>query len=46
MIIDEISTFDVKIIAYLDYRLQQAMENDFPFGGIPIIFVGGFSDLE
>ena len=45
LIVDEVSTTDAKIIVILHFRLQQIMENNLPFGGIPIIFVGDFNQL-
>ena len=45
LIIDEVSTIDTKIIALLDLRLQQVYGNNYPFGGIPILFAGDFNQL-
>ena len=45
IIVDEISTIDTRIIALLNYRLQQIMDNDLPFGGLPVLFVGDFKQL-
>ena len=46
LIVDEVSTIDTRIIALLNYRLQQVTGNfDAPFGGLPIFFVGDFNQL-
>ncbi|CAB9516444.1 helicase PIF1 [Seminavis robusta] len=46
LILDEISTIDSRIIALLDLRLRQILDNsDIPFGGLPIICVGDFQQL-
>ena len=45
LVVDKVSTVDAKIIAILHFRLQQIMDDNLPFGGIPIIFVGGFNQL-
>ena len=46
LIVDEVSTIDAKIIALLDFRLRQILENDdLPFGGLPVIFLGDFNQL-
>ncbi len=45
IIIDEVSTIDARIIALLNYRLQNIMGNTLDFGGLPIIFVGDFCQL-
>ena len=46
LIVDEVSTFDTRIIALLHLHLQQIMQNDLPFGGLAIIFVGDFNQLD
>ena len=46
VIVDEVSTIDTRIVALLNYRLQQLMGNyDAPFGGIPILFFGDMNQL-
>jgi hypothetical protein len=45
LIIDEVSTIDAKMLALLDYRLQQLMQNNLPFGGILVILAGDFDQL-
>ncbi|MGL5936793.1 MAG: AAA family ATPase, partial [Cetobacterium sp.] len=46
LIVDEVSTIDTRIIALLDCRLKQVMDNpDLPFGGLPVLFVGDFNQL-
>jgi hypothetical protein len=45
LIVDEISTIDAHIIALLSFHLQQIMDNELPFGGLPIVFSGDFSQL-
>ena len=46
LIIDEISTVSPLMLGTLDIRMRQANENlDKPFGGIPVLFVGDFSQL-
>jgi len=46
LIIDEISTVDTRIIALLNFRMQQLLGiYDLPFGGVPVLFVGDFNQL-
>ena len=45
LIIDEVSTIDSRIIALLDFRLKQLLENELPFGGMPVLFTGDFNQL-
>ena len=45
IIVDEVSTIDTKHIAFLDFRLQQLLSNNNPFGGMPIMFSGDFNQL-
>ena len=45
LLVDEVSTIDTKLIAILNYRMQQVMGNTLPFGGIPVLFVGDFNQL-
>jgi hypothetical protein len=44
-IVDEVSTLDAPIIAMIDIRLQQTMQNTLPFGGVAILWVGDFNQL-
>ena len=45
LIIDEVSTLDSVMIATIDSRLQNVMQNDKPFGGIAVLFCGDFNQL-
>ena len=45
LIVDELSTIDARIIALLNFRLQQIMNNDLDFGGLCVLFVGDFCQL-
>ena len=46
LIVDEVSTVDTRTVALMHYRMQEVMENEqLPFGGVPIIFVGDFNQL-
>ena len=45
LVVDEISTIDARIIAIIHKRLQKAVNNNLPFGGIPVVFVGDFNQL-
>ena len=40
IIIDEYSMIPSKDIFYVNHRLQQGFQNDIPYGGIPIVWVG------
>ena len=45
-IIDEISTMQPSCLGALSQRFQQATGNfDAPFGGIPVLLIGDFSQL-
>jgi 23S rRNA maturation mini-RNase III len=45
LIIDEVSTIDARLLALLDYRLQQITQNNLPFGGIMLLLAGDFNQL-
>ena len=45
LIIDEISMLDDKLCDNIDYILKNIKNNDKPFGGIQILFVGDFFQL-
>jgi ATP-dependent DNA helicase PIF1 len=45
IIIDEVSMITATMIAYIDDRLRYSLHSTQPFGGIPIIFIGDFSQL-
>ena len=45
LILDEVSTIDSRIIAVIDFRLQQIFDDASPFGGMPILFAGDFNQL-
>ena len=42
LVIDEISMVGAKSLAYISKRLQQAFDNDLPFGGLAVLLVGDF----
>lgn len=43
--IDEISMLDIRTFEYVDAVLRQVRNNDEPFGGIQVIFIGDFFQL-
>ncbi|MBR1618074.1 AAA family ATPase [bacterium] len=43
--LDEISMLDIKTFEYADNVLRQIRNNDLPFGGIQVIFIGDFYQL-
>jgi tRNA uridine 5-carbamoylmethylation protein Kti12 len=45
LIVDEVSAIDARLLGLLDYRLQQLMNNDLPFGGIMVLLAGDFNQL-
>jgi hypothetical protein len=45
LIIDEISTVSPIVLATIDSRLRQATDSEEPFGGIPVVLLGDFSQL-
>ena len=46
LIIDEISTVSPEMLGILDIRMRHARDiNNIPFGGVPVLFVGDFSQL-
>jgi hypothetical protein len=45
LILDEKSTVSLKGLSHIDFRLQQAKNNDLPFGGISILLFGDFWQL-
>ena len=45
LVVDEVSTIDARIIGILDLRLRQLLDNDLPFGGVPVLFGGDFNQL-
>ena len=46
LIVDEVSTLSTREIALIHLRLQQAMNNDLDFGGLPVLFVGDYNQLD
>jgi DNA replication protein DnaC len=45
IIVDEISLVDVKMLNAMDVVLKQIAENDKPFGGFHVVFMGDFYQL-
>ncbi len=45
LVIDEISTVDPIVLAFVNARLQQVYDNEEPFGGTSIMFVGDLRQL-
>jgi len=46
LVLDEISMVTTVFLALLDSRLRQAVQNESPFGGIPVFLFGDFKQIE